>query len=109
RFVPLFIRNYSRHTNPKQMRVRALRDRRAGAELEVSSRPMNILLNLLDFIVLVLIVIHLLRRVSAGLANAPGAPILIICVALVAAIFATVSFTVYMGLVDAADSLMRVV
>jgi hypothetical protein len=70
---------------------------------------MNILLNLLDFIVLVLIVIHLLRRVSAGLANAPGAPILIICVALVAAIFATVSFTVYMGLVDAADSLMRVV
>jgi hypothetical protein len=68
---------------------------------------MNILLNLLDFIVLVLIVIHLLRRVSAGLANAPGAPILIICVALVAAFFAIVSFTVYMGLVDAADSLMR--
>jgi hypothetical protein len=70
---------------------------------------MNTLLNLLDFIVLVLIVIHLLRRVSAGLANAPGAPILIICVALVAAFFATVSLTVYMGLVDAADSLMRVV
>ena len=70
---------------------------------------MNTLLNLLDFIVLVLIVIHLLRRVSAGLANAPGAPILIICVGLVAAFFATVSFTVYMGLVDAADSLMRAV
>ena len=70
---------------------------------------MNTLLNLLDFIVLVLIVIHVVRRVSAGLANAPGAPILIICVALAAAFFATVSFTVYMGLVDAADSLMRVV
>jgi hypothetical protein len=70
---------------------------------------MNTLLNLLDFIVLVLIFIHLLRRVSAGLANAPGAPILVICVALVAAFFATVSLTVYMGLVDAADSLMRVV
>jgi len=70
---------------------------------------MNTLLNLLDFIVLVLIVIHLLRRVSAGLANVPSAPILIICVALVAAFFATVSLTVYMGLVEAADSLMRVV
>ena len=70
---------------------------------------MNTLLSLLDFIVLVLIVIHVVRRVSAGLANAPGAPILVICVALVAAFFATVSFTVYMGLVDAADSLMRVV
>lgn len=70
---------------------------------------MNTLLNLLDFIVLVLIVIHLLRRVSAGLANVPGAPILLICVALVAAFFATVSLTVYMGLVEAADSLMRVV
>jgi hypothetical protein len=70
---------------------------------------MNTLLNLLDFIVLVLIMIHLLRGVSAGLANAPGAPILIICVALAAAFFATVSFTVYMELVDAADSLMRVV
>jgi hypothetical protein len=70
---------------------------------------MNTLLNLLDFIVLVLIVIHLLRRVSAGLANTPGAPILTICVAVAAAFFATVSLTVYMGLVDAADSLMRVV
>ena len=70
---------------------------------------MNTLLELLDFIVLVLIVIHLVRRVSAGLANAPGAPILVICVGLVAAFFATVSFTVYMGLVDAASSLMRVV
>ena len=70
---------------------------------------MNTLLDLLDFIVLVLIVIHLLRRVSAGLGNVPGAPILVICVALVAAFFATVSFTVYMGLVDAASSLMRLV
>lgn len=70
---------------------------------------MNTLLSLLDLIVLVLIVITVVRRVSAGLANAPGAPILVICVALVAAFFATVSFTVYMGLVDAADSLMRVV
>lgn len=70
---------------------------------------MNTFLNVLDFIVLVLIVIHLVRRVSAGLANAPRAPILIICVALAAAFFATVSFTVYMGLVDTADSLMRVV
>ncbi len=70
---------------------------------------MNTLLDLLDFVVLLLIVILLLRRVSAGLANAPGAPILVICVALAAAFFATVSFTVYVGLVDAADSLMRMV
>jgi hypothetical protein len=70
---------------------------------------MNTLLDLLDLIVLVLIVTHLLRRVSAGLANAPGAPILIFCVALVAAFFAIVSFTTYMGLVDAASSLMRMV
>jgi hypothetical protein len=32
-----------------------------------------------------------------------------ICLALVVVFFATVSLTVYMGLVDAADSLMRVV
>lgn len=70
---------------------------------------MNTLLDLLDFIVLVLIVIHLLRRVSTGLANVPGAPILIVCVALAAAFLATVSFTVYIGLVDVASPLMRIV
>jgi hypothetical protein len=70
---------------------------------------MNTLLDLLDLIVLVSIVVLVVRKVSAGLANAPGAPILVICVALVAAFFATVSLTVYMGLVDAADSLMRLV
>jgi hypothetical protein len=70
---------------------------------------MNTLLDVLDFIVLVSIVVLVVRKVSAGLANAPGASILVICVALVAAFFATVSFTVYMGLVDVADSLMRVV
>ncbi len=70
---------------------------------------MNTLLSLLDFIVLVLLVIHVLRRVSEGLPKGPGATILMICLALVVAFFATVSLTVYMGLVDAADSLMRVV
>ena len=70
---------------------------------------MNALLDVLDFAVLVLIVTLLLRRVWAGLANAPGAPILLICVAVLAALFATISLTVYMGLVDAASWLMRVV
>lgn len=70
---------------------------------------MNTLLDVLDFIVLVSIVVLVVRKVSAGLANASGAPILVICVALVAAFFATVSFTVYMGLVDIAGSLMRLV
>jgi hypothetical protein len=70
---------------------------------------MNTLLSLLDFIVLVLLVIHVLRRVSAELPKGTGATILMICLALVVVFFATVSLTVYMGLVDAADSLMRVV
>ena len=68
---------------------------------------MNTLLNLLDFIVLVLLAIHVLRRVSAGLPKGPGATILMIYLALVVAFLATVSLTVYMGLVDGASSLMR--
>jgi hypothetical protein len=69
---------------------------------------MNTLLSLLDFIVLVLLVIHVLRKVSAGLPTGPAAAILKICVALVVVFLATVSLTVYMGLVDEASSLMRV-
>lgn len=70
---------------------------------------MSTLLDLLDVIVLASLVVLVVRKVSAGLANAPGAPILVICVALLAAFFATVSLTVYMGLVDIASSMWRFV
>lgn len=70
---------------------------------------MNTLLDLLDFIVLALLVIHVLRRVSAGLPKGPGAVVLMICLVLVAVFLATISLTVYMGLVEEASSLMRVV
>jgi hypothetical protein len=70
---------------------------------------MNTLLNLLDLIALLLLVIHVLRKVSVELPKGLGAAILTFCVGLFAAFLATVSLTVYMGLVAEASALMRVV
>lgn len=69
---------------------------------------MNTLLEVLDFLVLVLLVVQVVRWVQTGLADAPGGIILTICVALAVAFLATVSFTVYVGLLESSSVAMRI-
>lgn len=70
---------------------------------------MNMLFEALDFVVLLLLVIHVVRWVSSGVANAPGGIVLTICVTLTAAFLATVSLTVYIGLVESGSSFWRLI
>ncbi len=68
---------------------------------------MGTLLNVLDFLVLLLLVIQVIRTVSKGQSRDSGSLLLTVCVAVVLIVFATVSFAVYMGLVAVSSSLTQ--
>jgi hypothetical protein len=68
---------------------------------------MGTLLSILDLLVLLLLVLSVFRVVWIELQPGSGPTVLSVCVGLALAIFATVSLSAYMGLVDASDSLTR--
>jgi hypothetical protein len=70
---------------------------------------MGTLLNILDFLVVCLLVLSVLRVVWKELQPGSGSLILSICLALVLAIFAIVSLTAYMGLVDVSSTFTRAI
>ena len=70
---------------------------------------MGTLLNILDFLVLCLLVLSVLRIVWKELQPGSGSLILSICVALALAILALVSLTAYMGLVDVSSTFTQVI
>ena len=70
---------------------------------------MGILLNILDFLVLCLLVLSVLRMVWKELQPGSGSLVLSICVALALAIVAIVSLTAYMGLVEVSSTFTQVI
>ena len=68
---------------------------------------MGTLLSILDLLVLILLVLSVLRVVWIELQPGSGSLALSICVGLALAIFATVSLSAYMGLVDVSSALTR--
>jgi hypothetical protein len=68
---------------------------------------MTTLLDILDFVVLLLLVVIALRAVWNGLSRGSGSLILSICTLFFSILFAIVSFTVYMGLVRVSSSLTQ--
>jgi hypothetical protein len=69
---------------------------------------MGTLLSILDFIVLLVLVVSVLRAAKKEIPEGPASIVLSICLALVLIIFGTVSFTAYLGLVEVSSSLTRV-
>ena len=70
---------------------------------------MGTLLSILDFLVLCLLVLSVLRIVWKELQPGSGSLILSLCVALALAILAIVSLTTYMGLVDVSSTFTQVI
>lgn len=68
---------------------------------------MGTILSILDFIVLLLLVLAVLRRVWKELHQRPGSALLTICVALALVVLAFVSLAAYQGLVGVSSSLMQ--
>jgi hypothetical protein len=68
---------------------------------------MGTLLSILDLLVLLFLVFSVFRVVWVELQPGPGSTVLSIFVGLALAIFATVSLSAYMGLVDVSTSLTR--
>lgn len=70
---------------------------------------MDTLLDIVDFVVLLLLIVHITRTVWKEQLQGNGSLLLTICIALASAIFAIVSYTSYMGLVAVSSSLTRVI
>jgi hypothetical protein len=68
---------------------------------------MDTVLGILDFLVLLLLVIHVSLTVWKGLSRDAGSRVLTLCVAIVAIVFATVSLSAYLGLVAVSSALTR--
>jgi len=68
---------------------------------------MGNLLDILDFVVLLLIVVLALRTVWNKQTSGSGSLALSICTLVVAAIFAIVSYSAYMGIVEVSSSMTR--
>jgi hypothetical protein len=68
---------------------------------------MGTILSILDFIVLLLLALGVLRAVWKELRQGPGSSLLTICVALALVVLAVVSFGAYVGLVEAVSSLAQ--
>jgi len=68
---------------------------------------MGTLLSILDFVVLLLLVLLVPRTVWKELPRGSGSLVLSICVSLVLIVFAIVSFSSYLGLVEVSSSLTR--
>jgi hypothetical protein len=68
---------------------------------------MGTLLGIVDFVVLLLLVVLILRTVWKEQPQGSGSLLLSICVALALIVFATVSFAAYLGLVEVSSSLTR--
>jgi hypothetical protein len=68
---------------------------------------MGTLLSILDLLVLLLLVLSVLRVVWMELQPGSGSLVLSTCVAIALAIFATVSLSAYMGLVDVSSTMTR--
>jgi hypothetical protein len=70
---------------------------------------MSTLLAIVDVIVLVLLVVHVLGRVKKESPQGSGSMLLTICVAVVAIVFAIISFAAYLGLVAASSTMTQVI
>jgi hypothetical protein len=68
---------------------------------------MGTILSILDFIVLLLLALAVLRRIWKELQQGPGSLLLTICVALALAVLAFVSLASYQGLVGVVSSLTQ--
>jgi cytochrome c biogenesis factor len=68
---------------------------------------MGTLLGIVDFIVLLLLVVHVPRTVWKEQPQGFGSLLLSIFIALALVVFAIVSFAAFLGLVQASSSLMR--